>query len=80
VTGTGPDGAGRAFSDQDKLMPSDVLADSRARISYWGNAQGKTYPRAGHSFTCPRGSMRHAQADRAAWNDAISFLSERMGA
>jgi len=69
------------YGDQDKLMPSDVLADLRARIDYWRvDAQVKMYPGAGHSFTCPRGPMRNAEADRAAWNDAITFLSEQMGA
>ena len=69
------------YGDQDKLMPADVLADLRARIDYWGvDARVEMYPGAGHSFTCPRGPMRNAEADRAAWNDAISFLSEQMGA
>ncbi len=69
------------YGDQDKLMPSDVPADLRARIDYWRvNAQVKMYPGAGHSFTSPRGPMRNAEADRAAWNDAITFLSEQMGA
>ena len=69
------------YGDQDKLMPPDVLADLRARIDYWGvDARVEMYPGAGHSFTCPRGPMRNAEADRAAWNDAISFLSEKMGA
>lgn len=69
------------YGDQDKLMPSDVLADLRARIDYWGvDARVEIYPGAGHSFTCPWGPMRNAEADRAAWNDAISFLSEHMGA
>jgi len=69
------------YGDQDKLMPPDVLADLRARIDYWRvDARVEMYPGAGHSFTCPRGPMRNAEADRAAWNDAISFLSEKMGA
>ena len=69
------------YGDQDKLMPSEVLADMRARIDYWGvDARVEVYPGAGHSFTCPRGPMRNEEADRAAWNDAIAFLSERMRA
>ena len=69
------------YGDQDKLMSPDVLADMRARIDYWKvDARVNTYSGAGHSFTCPRGPMRNAEADQAAWNDAISFLSEQMGA
>ena len=69
------------YGDQDKLMPPALLADMRARIDYWKvDAQVNVYSGAGHSFTCPRGPMRNAEADRAAWNDAITFLSEQMGA
>jgi len=69
------------YGDQDKLMPPGALADLRARIDHWQvDAQVKVYSGAGHSFTCPRGPMRNAEADRAAWTDAITFLSERMEA
>jgi carboxymethylenebutenolidase len=69
------------YGDQDKLLTSDVLADMRAGIDHWQvDAQVNLYPGAGHSFTCPRGPMRHAEADRAAWHDAITFLSDRMDA
>ena len=50
----------------------------RARISDWNvDAQVNLYPGAGHSFTCPWGPMRNEEADRAAWNDAITFLSAK---
>ena len=69
------------YGDQDKLMTSDVLAGMHARIDSWQvDAQIKMYQGAGHSFTCPHGPMRNAEADGAAWNDAISFLSEHLGA
>jgi carboxymethylenebutenolidase len=69
------------YGEQDKLMPAEVLADMRARIDYWNvDAQVNLYPGAGHSFTCPRGPMRNEAADHAAWNDAITFLSAKMGA
>jgi carboxymethylenebutenolidase len=69
------------YGDQDKLMTPAVLADMRAGIDHWQvDAQINMYPGAGHSFTCPRRPMRHAEADRDAWNDAITFLSARMGA
>jgi carboxymethylenebutenolidase len=69
------------YGDQDRLMPPGTLADMRARIAYWQvDARVMVYPGAGHSFTCPRGPMRNAEADRAAWTDAITFLSDRMGA
>ena len=69
------------YGDQDKLMSPSVLADMRHRIDDWRvDARIQMYPGAGHSFTCPHGPMRNAEADRAAWNDAITFLSEHMGA
>jgi carboxymethylenebutenolidase len=69
------------YGDQDKLLSADVLSDMHARIDHWQvDAQVNLYPGAGHSFTCPRGPMRNAEADRAAWHDAITFLSERMRA
>lgn len=62
-------------------MSPGVLADMRDRIDYWGvDARIRMYPGAGHSFTCPRGTMRNDKADRMAWNDAITFVSEHMGA
>jgi dienelactone hydrolase len=69
------------YGDQDKLMSPSVLADMRHRIDDWRvDARIKMYPGAGHSFTCPHGPLRNAEADRTAWNDAITFLSEHMGA
>jgi carboxymethylenebutenolidase len=69
------------YGEHDKLMPPELLADVRDRIDEWGvDARINQYPGAGHSFTCPRGPMRNEAADRAAWNDAITFLSEKMGA
>jgi carboxymethylenebutenolidase len=69
------------YGDRDGLMPSGALADMRARIGYWNvDARVNVYSGAGHSFTCPRGPMRSEAADRAAWNDATTFLSDHMGA
>ena len=69
------------YGDQDRLMPPGALADLRARIGYWDvDARVNVYPGAGHSFTCPRGPMRNAEADRAAWTDATTFLADQMGA
>jgi carboxymethylenebutenolidase len=69
------------YGDQDKLMSPAVLADMRARIDHWKvDARINLYSGAGHSFTCPRGPMRNAEADHAAWNDAITFLAGHTGA
>ena len=69
------------YGDQDKLMSPEAVADLRGRIDRWNvDAQVNVYPGAGHSFTCPRGPMRNTAADAAAWNDAITFLTTRMGA
>ena len=69
------------YGDQDKLMPADVLAGMCPRDRLLEvNADVEDRPEAGHSFTCPRGPMRNEKADRAAWDDAIAFLSKHMRA
>src|SRR5579875_2635410 len=69
------------YGGRDRTYASGRLAGMRARISYRGvNAQARVYPGAGHSLTRPRRPMRHAEANRAAWDDAISFLCGHMGA
>jgi dienelactone hydrolase len=69
------------YGGRDRTYASGRLAGMRARISYRGvNAQAKMYPGAGRSLTRLRRPMRHAEANRAAWDDAISFLSGHMGA
>lgn len=69
------------YGDKDRLVSPQLLADMRARIDRWGvDARINLYAEAGHSFTCPRGPMRNAEADRAAWQDAITFLTKHLGA
>jgi carboxymethylenebutenolidase len=64
------------YGDADPVMPPELLDDLRARIDGWGvDAEVRSYPGAGHSFTAPWGPMRHADADRAAWADAVAFLA-----
>jgi carboxymethylenebutenolidase len=63
------------YGDQDMVMPPELLEDLRARIDRWEvDAEVRRYPGAGHAFSAPWGPMRHAEADRAAWQDAVSFL------
>jgi len=63
------------YGDQDMVMPPDLLADVRTRIERWGiDAEVRQYPGAGHAFSAPWGALRHADADQAAWEDAVSFL------
>jgi carboxymethylenebutenolidase len=63
------------YGDQDMVMPPDRLADLRARIDGWGvEAEVRQYPGAGHAFSAPWGPLRNADADKAAWEDAVSFL------
>ncbi len=63
------------YGDQDMVMPPELLEDLRARIDRWGvDAEVRRYPGAGHAFSAPWGPMRHAEADRAAWQDAVTFL------
>jgi carboxymethylenebutenolidase len=66
------------YGDRDPVMPPERLDDLRARIGQWGtDAEVRLYAGAGHSFSAPRGPMRHAEADRAAWDDAVAFLRAR---
>jgi carboxymethylenebutenolidase len=63
------------YGDEDMVMPPELLTDLRDRIQRWGvDAEVRQYAGAGHSFSAPWGAMRHAEADRAAWEDAVSFL------
>jgi carboxymethylenebutenolidase len=63
------------YGDQDMVMPPELLEDLRARIDRWGvDAEVRLYPGAGHAFSAPWGPMRHAGADHAAWQDAVTFL------
>jgi carboxymethylenebutenolidase len=63
------------YGDSDPVMPRERLDDLRARIDRWNvDAEVRLYAGAGHSFSAPWGPMRHEEADRAAWNDAVAFL------
>jgi carboxymethylenebutenolidase len=63
------------YGDQDPVMPPELLADLRERIDRWGvDAEVRLYAGAGHAFSAPWGVMRHDEADRAAWDDAVAFL------
>ena len=64
------------YGDADPIMPPAQLDQLRARIDQWGvDAEVRLYPGAGHSFSAPWGPMRHDDADRAAWDDAVAFLN-----
>jgi carboxymethylenebutenolidase len=68
------------YGDQDMVMPPELLDDLRARIERWGvDAEVRRYAGAGHAFSAPWGPMRHAEADQAAWHDAVSFLKTHTG-
>jgi carboxymethylenebutenolidase len=68
------------YGDQDMVMPPELLGDLRTRIVQWGvDAEVRQYPGAGHAFSAPWGPMRHEEADRAAWQDAVSFLLAHTG-
>ena len=68
------------YGGEDMVMPPELLADVRDRIQRWGiDAEVRQYAGAGHSFSAPWGAMRHAEADRAAWEDAVSFLQAHTG-
>lgn len=63
------------YGDRDPVMPPELLDDLRARIDRWGiDAEVRRYAGAGHSFSAPWGPLRHDEADRAAWDDAVAFL------
>jgi carboxymethylenebutenolidase len=68
------------YGDQDLVMPPELLEDLRARIDRWGvDAEVRRYAGAGHAFSAPWGPMRHAEADQAAWRDALAFLKTHTG-
>jgi carboxymethylenebutenolidase len=63
------------YGDQDMVMPPELRADLQSRIDQWGaDAEVRLYPGGGHAFSAPWGPMRHAESDRAAWEDAVAFL------
>jgi carboxymethylenebutenolidase len=63
------------YGDDDMVMPPDLLEDVRARIDRWDvDAEVRIYEGAGHAFSAPWGPMRHEEADRLAWADAVAFL------
>jgi carboxymethylenebutenolidase len=63
------------YGDNDPTMPPERLEDLRSRIDRWGvPAEVRLYAGAGHAFSAPWGPLRHEEADRAAWEDAVSFL------
>ena len=68
------------YGDQDEVMPSDGLADLRARIERWTvPVEVRTYAGAGHAFTVPWGPLRHADAGRDGDADAEEFLDRALG-
>jgi carboxymethylenebutenolidase len=68
------------YGDRDPVVPPERIDDLRARIGRWDvDAEVRLYAGAGHSFSAPRGPMRHAEADRAAWDDAVAFLEAHTG-
>jgi carboxymethylenebutenolidase len=68
------------YGEEDQVMNPELLEDVRARIARWGvDAEVRRYPGAGHAFSAPWGPMRHADADRAAWDDAVEFLGRHAG-
>jgi carboxymethylenebutenolidase len=63
------------YGSEDMVMPPELLADLRARIAQWSvDAEVRVYPGANHAFSAPWGPLRHEEADRAAWADAVAFL------
>lgn len=63
------------YGERDPVMAPELLDDLRARIDRWGiDAEVRRYAGAGHSFSAPSGPLRHDEADRAAWDDAVAFL------
>jgi carboxymethylenebutenolidase len=66
------------YGDADPVMPPELLDDICARIQTWHvDAEIRLYPGAGHAFSAPMGPLRHDEAARAAWDDAVEFLRAR---
>jgi carboxymethylenebutenolidase len=68
------------YGSEDMVMPPELLANLRERIAQWNvDAEVRVYPGANHAFSAPWGPLRHDEADRAAWADAVAFLQAHTG-
>jgi carboxymethylenebutenolidase len=62
------------IGDQDQMLV-EMLPEFRRRFAAWGiEHEVRVYPGAGHAFSAPVPPLRHDEADRASWADAVAFL------
>lgn len=67
------------YGDQDAVMSAADLGALRERATAWGvDLDVRIYPDAGHAFIAPGPPLRNDAADRASWDDALSFLQNRL--
>ncbi len=68
------------YGSDDGTMPAERAELLRQRIDRWEvPAELRTYPGANHAFSAPWGPLRHDEADRTSWQDAVSFLLAHSG-
>jgi carboxymethylenebutenolidase len=66
------------YGDQDFL--ADVMPEIGRRLEQWGiDHEIRVYEGAGHAFSAPVPPLRHDEADRASWADALQFARVHLG-
>jgi carboxymethylenebutenolidase len=68
------------YGSDDETMPAERAELLRQRIDRWEvPAELRIYPGANHAFSAPWGPLRHDEAARESWQDAVSFLLAHSG-
>jgi carboxymethylenebutenolidase len=66
------------YGDQDFL--AEVMPEIGRRLEQWGiEHQIRVYEGAGHAFSAPVPPLRHDEADKASWIDALQFARVHLG-
>jgi carboxymethylenebutenolidase len=65
--------------EDDLVWPPELVADVRQRLTQWEiDHVIKIYPGAGHAFCSPSPTFHNADAEQAAWGDALRFLAAHL--
>jgi len=67
------------YGEEDAVVSPELADDLQRRIEGWQvTAEVRRYPGAGHAFSAPVAPLRHEEADRAAWQDALDFAHRHL--
>jgi carboxymethylenebutenolidase len=65
------------YGDQDPLF--DLVPEIRRRLQQWHvEHEIRIYDGAGHAFSAPVLPLRHDEADKASWPDALAFAARHL--